>query len=180
MVPVSPFEEFSVIFTATNGHDVEMFVRESAPPPVKSTLPTRSVSPRAKGGKVARGGSPLPCLRKIYINRPCGNRPTSAGSPSQARTIRYILERWQSGSSVDCRLNIRYHPPTHKGAISDMTSIGNTVSKPRRDCSRATTESLSSVILLALCPARRQERVWVLLLGGGRFGKINISGSVGR
>jgi hypothetical protein len=39
MVPVSPFEEFSVIFTATNGHDVEMFVRESAPPPVRARSP---------------------------------------------------------------------------------------------------------------------------------------------
>src|SRR4029077_11121930 len=39
IVPVSPFEECSVIFTATNGHDVEMFVRESAPPSVRARSP---------------------------------------------------------------------------------------------------------------------------------------------
>ncbi len=37
--PVSPCEEVLVIFTATNGHDVEMFVRESAPPPVRARSP---------------------------------------------------------------------------------------------------------------------------------------------
>ena len=36
---VSPIEEFSLIFTATNGHDVEGFMcSESALPPLESTL----------------------------------------------------------------------------------------------------------------------------------------------
>ena len=36
---VSPIEEFSLMFTATNGHDVEGFIfSESALPPLESTL----------------------------------------------------------------------------------------------------------------------------------------------
>jgi hypothetical protein len=39
---VSPIEKFSLIFTATDGHDVEgLMCSESAPPPLESTLPIR-------------------------------------------------------------------------------------------------------------------------------------------
>ena len=39
---VSPIEKFSLIFTATDGHDVEgLMCSESAPPPLESTLPMK-------------------------------------------------------------------------------------------------------------------------------------------
>jgi hypothetical protein len=42
--PVSPIEEFSLIFTATDGHDVEgLMCSESAPPPPESTLPMKEM-----------------------------------------------------------------------------------------------------------------------------------------
>jgi hypothetical protein len=40
IAPVSHFEEFSMIFTVTNGHDVEMFVeRERTSPRVRARSP---------------------------------------------------------------------------------------------------------------------------------------------
>ena len=46
IAPVSPIEEFSLIFTATDGHtdghDVQgLMCSESAPPPLESTLPMK-------------------------------------------------------------------------------------------------------------------------------------------
>jgi len=38
---VSPIEEFSLIFTATDGHDVEGLMCSESPPPLESTLPMK-------------------------------------------------------------------------------------------------------------------------------------------
>jgi hypothetical protein len=88
IVPVSPFEEFSVVFTATNGHDVEMFVERERTSPSESTLPMRSVSPRARGGKVAVAVQHCLASEKLTQTGDEATAPTSAGTPLQARSIR--------------------------------------------------------------------------------------------
>ena len=82
---VSLVEEFSLIFTGTNGQDVEMFVARERTSPILSTLPIRSVSTGAQEARQPLVGLGLPCLRKIYVNRPCGNRPNIS---------KYALTSW--------------------------------------------------------------------------------------
>ena len=93
---VSHVEEFSLIFTAINGHDVKMFVARERLPHLEHT-PHRSVSTGAQEARQPLVGLGLPCppenLRKPAMRQP---PPTSAGTPSQAGTIRYILERVRS------------------------------------------------------------------------------------